>query len=140
MGLNWRVTEVKDYEALWVKGTNQWTGEEEDILNAKTEALIWFTMVAGLYSQIKEDTAAEWYARIRLYERVNGVYCQRMAEDGSIEDDPFTPEDIERNIGLWTNGCFKKEAWSTYVNRITKRFAEDNRRAYGLAVQKEDVA
>lgn len=140
MGLNWSIENVRDYEDLWVTVTDADTGTPDRVLNAKTDALIWLSMVVGLYSEITEDTAAEWYARVSLYERLHGAYCWKRGESGKIEKDPITPADIERNIGLKTNGNFKKEAWSTFVNRVTKSFAEDNRRAYQNATSKAKVA
>lgn len=141
MSLNWSVKNVKDNEALWVEGTDPWTNEPGHFINSKTESLIWFSMIAGLRSEITEDSAADWYARIALYERLNGVYCRRRGEDGTIVDDPITPADIERNIGLTTNGWYgTKESWGQYVKRITQHDERDAKRKYSEATAKADVA
>jgi len=138
MPLNWSVKNVKDSESLFVHDV-RFEGEG-DYLNSKTESLIWFTMVAGLPSTITEESAADWFARISFYEKVHGTYCVKLDEDRTITRDPFTPEDIVRNIGLSTNGNGRKETWGQFVKRVTQHDEADAKRAFAKATKKAEVA
>lgn len=130
MALSWDITQCADPELL--QSDEEW---------AKTEALIWFTMMAGLHtSPVSAADAADWYARMAFWERLHGPWVGFYGEDGNRVDDPFTPEDIQRRIGLRTNGNFKKEAWSTWVRRITKRDEEDAKRKFRRFIEEQEAA
>jgi len=111
MSLNWSIEKCADRDAITAEGL-EW---------AKTESLIFFTMAAGLPSTITEDSAADWYARISTYEALNGAFCYSEVVDGEPVWSPFTPADIASRVGLSTNGHYgRKEAWSTWLKRVTQ--------------------
>jgi len=139
MGLNWSVKNVKDSESLFVHDVRM--EGEGDYLNSKTESLIWFTMTAGLRSEITEENAADWFARISFYERLHGSWCYKRDENKKVVEDRFTPEDIVRNIGLTTNGHWSKaETFAQFVKRVTQHDEAEAKRAFAKATKKAEVA
>lgn len=81
MSLNWDIGKCRDWEEL--------NSEEEW---GTTQNLIFSMGVAGFHS-VTEDNWPKVYARITNW--------GRLADPGG--DDMFTPEDIERRVGLSTN-------------------------------------
>lgn len=81
MSLNWNVSGCRDYEELL-------EGDEWRI----TETAIWMSVISGFH-EITEDNWSEWYARVAMWGRI----VERR------EEDPLTPEQVHRRIGLHTN-------------------------------------
>ncbi len=91
MSLNWKLTDIKDWEELWepanIEGDPQATQ-----LNSRTESLIWATMNVGI-NRITKDNAAEFYRR---YVAASFVLSGKWK--------PYlTLADVERHVGLATN-------------------------------------
>lgn len=81
MPLNWNIDKCRDWEELNC-------GEEWPATNTA----IWMSLISG-YAGITEDNWADWYARVALWGRVVD----------NRDDDPLTPEQVHRRIGLSTN-------------------------------------
>jgi hypothetical protein len=90
MPLNWNATRVREHEAL----------HEQDTEWVKTETLVWATMAIGI-SGITEDNWPEFWARFDYYNRLVRIDHTRSG---------ITASDVERRIGLFTNGDNKTEA------------------------------
>lgn len=68
---------------------------------ALTHAMIFATISVKL-GQITEKNANEFYARMKILERLWGPFVYKM-ENGEKSDVELTPEDIRAHIGLSTN-------------------------------------
>jgi len=89
-----------------------WENLKEGAEWRKTEALIFATMSIGM-SQITETTANEFYARIKILEGAIGSFVYIEGEDYT-----FTVSDIQRRIGLCTNGG--RETRTQFLTRMLK--------------------
>lgn len=103
MPLTWDITEVIDF--VDIKEGAEWS---------KTEALIFSTMSIGL-STITDTNANEFYARVKFLEGAIGSFVSVIV-DGQMEDYFFTPADIQRRIGLRTNGS--RETRAKFLGRM----------------------
>lgn len=90
MPLNWYLDKVERPEEL--------RGDNGDLL-PKTQTLVLLTMPTG-FNQITKKNVDEVWARVRLWEALNGPFCY----DGESPD-PLTREDVERHVGLATNAA-----------------------------------
>jgi len=115
MPLTWDITEVVDFADI--KEGAEWS---------KTEALIFATMSTGL-STITDTNANEFYARIKMLEGAIGSF---VYIDG--DDYFFTPADIQRRIGLRTNGG--SETRTKFLGRMLRITMEDYARRTKVAV------
>lgn len=88
MSLNWDLREVKDFEEL---------RDSEGNLDGVTHSLIFMTVGVGL-GGITEKNWTEFYARLKLLERLDGPFLNRGEE--KVE---FTPEMVKRRVGLKAN-------------------------------------
>jgi hypothetical protein len=100
MSLNWNIEEcseeIRNDEGEW----------------PITNALIWATMGVGL-GEITEKNAAEFYARVKLSEKLVGQMLNRGPEPYWI-----TAEDVRKRVGLRTN--VSNEGRAKWVNRFVK--------------------
>lgn len=129
MPLNWNASECADPDFILSKNT------DDNTEWIKTECLIFFTMNAGLRSDVTVESAPDFYARIHFWEKLNGAFVFAFDENDGRVEYPFTPEDIQRRIGLSTNGWYdKKETWGQYVKRITQHKESEAKRRYDKAV------
>lgn len=71
-----------------------------------THSLIWLTMAVGI-GDLTEKTAPEFYARVKILEKLDGSKVK------------FTPDMIRKRIGLNTN-VFPMETRSKWCNRVHK--------------------
>lgn len=106
MPLTWDMTSVTNWSEL--KEGAEWS---------KTEALIFSTMSIGM-NQITADNANEFYARIKFLEGAIGSF---VSVDGN--DYFFTVADIQRRIGLHTNG--NRDTRTRFMNRLAKNLMAD---------------
>jgi len=106
MPLTWDMTSVHNWSEL--KEGAEWS---------KTEALIFATMSTGL-STITDTNANEFYARIKMLEGAIGSF---VYIDG--DDYFFTPADIQRRIGLRTNGG--SETRTKFLGRMLRNTMAD---------------
>ena len=93
MSLTWDLTQIKDHDTVCFVETVD--GQRQ--LAPLTHSLIFATIGTAL-GQITEKNAGEFYARVKLLERVDGPYLHGP-------DGPYliTPEDIRAHIGLVCN-------------------------------------
>jgi hypothetical protein len=94
MSLNWDLAKIANHEELFV-------GEgDERRLDGLTHAFIWTSMVTGLGKDwtLDADFAPEFYARVKLLEKVNGPLVTKEGKEY-----PITFEDVRRRIGLHVN-------------------------------------
>jgi hypothetical protein len=115
MPLTWDITEVVDF--VDIKEGAEWS---------KTEALIFSTMSIGL-STITDTNANEFYARVKMLEGAIGSF---VYIDG--DDYFFTPADIQRRIGLRTNGG--SETRTKFLGRMLRNTMADYDRLTKVAV------
>jgi len=92
MPLNWNLEKIKDHETVC------WIPEGEGfVLDPVTCTLISITNVLKI-SEITEDTAGEFYARLKLLEGSRGLL--RKTDNTPLM---ITPEMVYAHIGLETN-------------------------------------
>lgn len=123
MSLNWSIKDVKDAQELI-------DSKEEAAI---TEAIVWTTLSVGL-QKITEKNAREFFARVRMVERVFGTM---LKADG--EDFPITPEHIERRIGLTTN-VFPDKTQAQFAKSLVEHELTKNREAFDEALAKKEVS
>lgn len=129
MSLNWNVEDVKDYETVcFYKATvadpNHGIEVGDRCMNGVTSALIWLSL-ATMIGHIREDNAAEVYARIKLIEKLDGAMMRKGGEDYFL-----TREDVQAHIGLSTNASFKDEPRSKFLKRTATRFLDEAAQSY----------
>jgi hypothetical protein len=115
MPLTWDMTSV-----------NNWSELKEGAEWSKTEALIFSTMTIGM-NTITDTNANEFYARIKILEGVIGSF---VYVDG--DDYFFTPADIQRRIGLHTNGS--SDTRTKFLGRMLRNTMADYDRLTKVAV------
>lgn len=110
MSLNWDISAVKDGDELcWVTAPEDMPMHGikagERVMNPVTNALIWATISVDLRG-ISKDNAAEFFARLRFTERVNGPFLIRAEVDGKRPEGSaawITPKEVADHIGLVCN-------------------------------------
>lgn len=138
MSLTWSVTDIKDWETV-TRIPVYTTGEPEPDyrLSPITHALIFGTMAVGI-GHISEKDAPEFYARLALYERMNGSFTTVPdPKDPSNRVNYYiTPEDVQRHIGLRTN-VFPKETRTKWYKRILDSAMRDHIYTFNRAMEKQ---
>lgn len=110
MGLRWSIDSIDNYkEKCWVE-----TDDGQYTLHFVTDGLIWSLFFVDI-GRITEDNWREVYARIHMYEKVDGAYLYEVTDDG-MQDRYITPQDVYDHIGLSVNVAdnkakFKKKIW-----------------------------
>lgn len=99
MALNWNLSEVSNENIEYCLKNNE-----------ATDAIIMLTMAVGI-SKITKANANEFYLR--------ASFCSKLF---SYTNRPFTLEEIEKRIGLYTNASEFSRA--EFVKRQTKHFFE----------------
>jgi hypothetical protein len=116
MSLNWNVENVAGFEELCFEHRED--GEEGPgrYLRKVTNRLIWLTMAVDI-GKITEKNWAEFYARVKLVNRL----------DGYSDEEYITPEVVKAHIGLSTNVCnetrlrFIKKSASYTMNDLVRK-------------------
>lgn len=129
MSLNWDLSKIDDHDQLFEEREATPTQEGGRYLNALTESLIWTSMVTGLGKgwSLDAEFAPEFYARIKLYERVAGPLIRRWDEDTKGFEPYFvTIDDIRRHIGLKVNVSSVTRA-AFIKNLVTRDLDRDKR-------------
>ena len=85
MTLSYDFTRVKDYDSICL--------DSEGKLHALTYALIISTQSIGM-SEITHENAPEFYARLRVLERISGTI---------LDDEIIKPVDVNTHVRLKTN-------------------------------------
>lgn len=117
MSLNFRLTNVKDWETVCYK---------DDRMNVVTEGLIWATMSVGL-GEIKANNIDEWLLRLSLSDKLFGTQLFTAKR----EQRPFTREELEQHIGLTTNAT--NETRLQFQKRVVNSFLEEKKRELKVA-------
>lgn len=144
MSLNWSVKDIANYETVcWeiADYNDPMRGIEkgEEIMSSLCNQLIWATIIIGIPS-ITEDNAAEFYARITMFEKLFGTFLNQKV-DGEWVPRPITPEDVQRHIGLKTNATRKTRAqFVKYQGERLVNFEHDYRKAVAKQEAAEAVA
>lgn len=105
MSLDWDISKCKDVEAIKAEGM-EWF---------KTEAMIWGTMVVGIY-HVTEKTAPDFYARLKVVEKINGAFVRDSKANGHKEVF-LTFEDVQKRIGMHSNAS--TETKTHFLKRMT---------------------
>jgi|GEM_PF-6233832 len=118
MSLNWNLDEVENYEELFVET------DEGKRLDGLTESFIWQSMVTGLGKNwsLDADFAPEFYARVKLIEKLNGPLT--IGPNAK----PVTIEDVLRRVGLHVNVSPVSRA-QFIKNCVTADLDRDKRKA-----------
>jgi len=131
MALSWNVEKIENHEELLVG-----EGDERE-LDALTQAFIWTSLATGLGKgwSLDIDFAPEFYARIKLYERVHGSLVRRVDDEtGEIKPYWVTPEDVLRRVGLETNVSPVTRA--EFIKRmVTNDLDRDKRKAEAVRAE-----
>lgn len=119
MSLNWTVGDIADYENICYMIApcdipSQGITEGDRMLNPITNALIWSTIAVDLPG-ITRGNAAEFFARLRFTERLDGPFLIRAEVDGKRPEGTaafITEEEVIAHIGLTANVTAKsRTAW-----------------------------
>jgi hypothetical protein len=122
MSLNWNISKIDNWEALRVEHEDGTTS-----LDPLTESFIWKSMVTGLGRNwsLDLDFAPEFYARIKLLEKLDGP----LVFGGPYGDSyRVTYDDVLRRIGLSVNvspvsrTAFLKNAVAVDLDRDARSF------------------
>lgn len=82
-------------------------GEKTEVMNPVTRAIVFGTMSVAI-GDLNENTAAEFYARLSLLDKLDGPYVRRFDEDAQEwVPQPITPEQVRDHIGLTANVAYK---------------------------------
>ena len=130
MSLNWTLDKIADWETVCYMEApcdipSQFVAKGDRMLNPVTNALIWATMAVDLPG-ITRENAAEFFARLRFTERLDGPMLIRAEVDGKRPEGYaafLTPEEVVAHIGLTANVTAKSRA------QWLKRFSMDLDRA-----------
>jgi hypothetical protein len=143
MSLDWDITkpiEREGREAFFTQdGTND-AGEPMYRLKPVTEHLIWTTIFVGI-GEITESSESEFFARVRLWEKVHGASVVLPVEgsDGEFADHFTTPADVRLHRGLKTN-VFPADTRAKFLKRLTDRVLDEGVREYAQALEAEQRA
>lgn len=108
MSLDWYLDEIEDYKNRCYEEIEE--GERKQLrLKPKVQALIWATMSIGL-SKITADNAEEFATRCYMNETVYGIPCYKLDEDGKMQKDRISYDDVVEFTGLITNASRMTQA------------------------------
>ena len=119
MALRWNLEAIADHEVVcFIEATaddpNHGIVKGDRVMNPVTHVLIWATIAVDLPG-ITRENAAEFYARLRLTERLDGPMLIRAEVDGvrpKGEEAFITAEEVVAHVGLAANVTAKaRRAW-----------------------------
>jgi hypothetical protein len=124
VSLNWDLSAVKDGDTVcWIEATEDdpMHGIEagKSYMNPVTNALIWATIAVDLPG-ITRGNAAEFYARLRFTERLDGPFLIRAEVDGKRPEGEaafITVDEVIDHIGLTANVTAKSR--TVWLRRFT---------------------
>ena len=127
MSLNWDLSRIENHEELWVEVEG-----EGFRLDGVTEAFIWQAMITGLGKSwtLDEAFAPQFYARVKLIERISGPLVTKQGKPYEI-----TPEDVQRRIGLKVNvspvtrAAFVKNMVTVDLDRDARKYEAKTEKA-----------
>lgn len=141
MALRWNLSAVKDGDTVcWITAPEDMpmhgVKAGEQVMNPVTNALIWATIAVDL-GGITEKNAAEFYARLRFTERLDGPFLIRAEVDGKRPEGEaafITEEEVRAHVGLSANVTDKSRT------QWLKRFTNDLDRLASSYERKRDAA
>ena len=112
MSLNWDLRKIENREQ-----------KQEN--NPFLDGLIWATMYIGMPA-LSEKNLLQFYARMKLYDKAIGrIWSDTHNDDGSIEHNFPTLEQVREFIGLQTNATpFTKAKFFSQMKRILENNLE----------------
>lgn len=132
MSLNWDATKVRDARAIGV-------GIEEDEMTAadkiewaKTEHIIFASMVTGLGKKwdIGNDDVDELFDRLSAYEYAVGSPVRFMGDNNTIINHWLTYDDVSKRVGLRVNVApVTRAKFERTLGQILMRHAAERRRS-----------
>jgi len=110
MSLRWDLSKVKDHDSVCFFEAPEddplhGVSKGDRVIHPVTNVLIWATIAVDLPGITKEN-AGEFFARLRLTEKIDGPFLIRAEVDGvrPTGDAAFvTPEEVVAHIGLKCN-------------------------------------
>ena len=120
MALNWSLDKIRDFDTVCVEPRGV---DGAKVLSSVTETLIWATMATNI-NAITEKNADEFYARLSLWERLNGS----LRRNPDLTDRPTTIEEVRAHIGLGTNATNMTRA--RWLKSIGERYLTSAARNY----------
>jgi hypothetical protein len=125
VSLNWDVSNIQNHDEVCFfyapdDDPNHGVSKGDRLLNPVTNSLIWATIAVGI-GDLSEVNAAEFFARLRLIERLDGPFLIRAVdpETGRRPEGPgafITTDEVRAHIGLTTNVSF--ESRTRWLNRV----------------------
>jgi hypothetical protein len=112
MALNWDITKCK--EMVELQSETEWP---------ITNAIIWYTIGVDL-GEITEKNIGEFYARIKLWEAVQGATIKNYIGNSKTDDTYLSFEDVHKRIGLVSN--VSDISRTKFINKV-KRIMTENR-------------
>jgi hypothetical protein len=114
MALHWSVEDIADSDRVCFEERDPLPsegkpGEKVRALRPLTEALIFATLGVKI-GHITESNASEFYARLKVTERLDGPLLYKTDDEGNQIDVAVTPEMIRAHVGLRTNVPTEKRA------------------------------
>ena len=125
MALTWDLTKVKDSDSIcWIEATednpNHGIVAGEKYMSPVTNSLIWSTIAVDLPG-ITEANAAEFFARIRIWETLFGAFLIRAEVDGKRPEGAaafITETEVLNHIGLTCNvSPVSRAKWLKRIDR-----------------------
>jgi hypothetical protein len=89
-------------------------------MKRKTNTLIFLLSTSLGIDDITPKNYVSVYNRLNYIEKLNGAYHSSKDFDGNVEPEYYTLEDIQKHIGLKTNGI--RLTKTQFLSKISKRF------------------
>lgn len=112
MSLDFDLRKVRNSKELWVEDATDSDGTQRYRLDAKWEGIVFAAISVGIGHIADADEAAEFYARLRVVEKVYGAIVG--TSDGQYF---YTPSDVQRMIGLRTN-VFPRKSRAEFCDHL----------------------
>lgn len=146
MSLNWNLSEIQNYEEVCfllspddIPTMGIKAGER--VMNPVTNVLIWATMAVDLPG-ITEDNAAEFFARLRFTEQLDGPMLIRAEDENGVRPSGvkafITEEEVLAHVGLACNVSPRTRA--QWMKRFDKDVSSLARRFKSKREQIRDAA
>jgi hypothetical protein len=125
VALRWNLEAVKDSDNVcWIESPCDIPGdfvkEGDVIMNPVTNTLIWSTIAVDLPG-ITEANAAEFFARLQIWERIFGAFMIRAEVDGKRPEGEaafITRDEVIAHIGMTANvSPVSRAKWLKRIDR-----------------------
>jgi len=127
MSVRWDISKIENHDELWVER------DGSKYLDALTESFVWASLAIGLGKgwSLDEEYAPEFFARLKVYEALNGPLTI------GPEAKPVTIEDVRRRIGLHVNVSPVSRA--AFIKNVVARELDDHKARYERAAKREEA-